>query len=263
MSSQSPNVGARHPRRRPFMPVALVCFAVVAGLGAWSWLGSGSSHHVTAAQHPASFAAPNCAHAIATEPAGAQWTPVTSSAPSDVAAVMESEGLAMLESRLGLLTMDMPMLVYPLNMRTGYDANDCPHWVASFHDDAGKYSGTVDYVLDPARHWIRFFGAGTIFPGDKRFGKVFPYLTLDQALALLRQQRGQAGSTVDPPMLVFFMLKQGWAGDGQPDTTSAHIWTDSGTVAAEPMWRLVGSDSKVYFVGGKRHVYAISEVPMA
>jgi hypothetical protein len=263
MSSPPPDVSARRYRRFTLMIATLVCVVVaLAGFGTWWWHGQGASH-LTPQTTAATLAANTCAHAVATEPRAATWIPLTSTAPSDVAATMEPDGLAMMESRLGPLTLDTPALVYPLNIHTGYDANDCPHWVASFHYNRDNGWGTLDYVYDPLHEQIRFSNGGGIYQGDSRFGKAFPYVTLDQALALVRQRHGVSPSKTDAPMLVFFAPKQGWAGGGQPDRTATHFWTDSGTAATDPMWRIAGADGKVYFVGRSQHVYAASEVPMA
>lgn len=258
--------GDRTRRPRPVI-IALLCIVVIVGaIGALRWLTLGSTPRAPRAPQVdvATLAASSCARAVAVEPAGVAWLSITSATPKDVSAVMESGGLAMVESRLGPATLDTPALVYPLNMHTGYDANDCPHWVASLHDRAGSVSGIVDYVFDPSHTRLRFSTSGTIFPGDSRFGKAIPYVTLDQALALLRQQRGVSAPSKQAPMLVFFALKRGWAGEGQPpDTTTSHVWTDGGTVATDPMWRVVGSDGKVYLVGRSQKVYLASEIPMA
>lgn len=263
MSSPSSHIGSQTLRRSRAVLLAVVFIAVLASVfGIWRFLARGSAHTTTQTTI-ATLAAENCSHAIATEPAGASWIPVTSTAPSDIAATMESDWLPNLESRLGPLTQDTPALVYPINMRTGYDANDCPHWIASFHSTGNTSWGDLDYVFDPTHSRVRFMGAGSIYSGDSRFGKPFPYVTRDEALALLRQQRHVAGSTTDTPMLVFFALKQGWSGNSQPGNTATHFWTDSGTVAADPIWRIVGADGKVYFVGEKQHVYTEADVPIA
>ncbi|MGH2487510.1 MAG: hypothetical protein ACRDHE_16020, partial [Ktedonobacterales bacterium] len=228
------------------------------------WTHTGGGIIIPNSRNLATTAAKNCAHAVATEPPGADWISVTSSAPSDIAADMESGGLAMMESRLGPVTLDAPTLVYPLNVHTGYDANDCPHWIASFHYNSGGSWGAIDYVFDPAHSQMRFVNGAGIYQNDSRFGKTFPYITLEQALALVHQQRGVTAAKSETPLLVFFSLKQGWAGEGQPpDTTTSHVWTDSGTSATDPMWRIVGSDGNVYFVVRSLRVYAMSEVPTA
>lgn len=263
MSSLLRSGSGDRTRRRPVV-IGLVCIVViVSAIGAWRWLARGSTPRAPQA-NIAKIAAKTCAHAVATEPPGAAWMPLTSTAPNDVAGEMESDGLAMMESRLGPATLDAPMLVYPMNNHTGFDANDCPHLVASFHYNSGEAWGTMDYVFDPSDKQMRFSNAGGIYQGDSRFGKAFPYLTVDQALALIRQQRGVTPAKSETPLLVFFSLKQGWAGEGQPpDSTAAHVWTDGGMVATDPMWRVVGSDGKVYLVGRSQKVYRESDIPLA
>src|SRR6478672_4299404 len=89
-----------------------------------------------------------------------------------------------------ILTPGAPVLAHPIRMHTGQDFNDCPHWLLPNYDAAGHLVKLVDYVYDCPHKYVRFAYAGTIFSGHPRYSNPFPYLSAEQAKALLKSARG-------------------------------------------------------------------------
>lgn len=85
--------------------------------------------------------------------------------------------------------LDTPVLVHPIALHTHYDANDCPHWIASTHDASGHHIDVRDFVYDYPHHRMRPSVVGFAHDGDPVYANGFPAVSLHTAEDLLRTQR--------------------------------------------------------------------------
>ena len=156
-----------------------------------------------------------------------------------------------------ILTPGMPVLSHPIRIHTGQDFNDCPHWLLPLYDSDGHLVSLADYVYDYPHKVVRFAESGQIFPGEPRYSNPFPYLSAEQARALLKQQR-DVGTNADPaPELVFLPLNVGVPGQPGP----AWNWRGGGVVPSDPIWLLAGTDGRDYLVGTDKRIYTLHDIP--
>lgn len=157
--------------------------------------------------------------------------------------------------------LDTPVLVHPIALHTHYDANDCPHWIASAHDAQGHHHQVFDFVYDYPHQRMRLSGVG--FPNGENpvYANGFPAVSLQTAEELLRAQRHVQPSSAWTPELVFFGLQDGWS-TTPPHEQGVRVWHEGGADPLDPMWLMLGSDGWPYLAGTSRHVYAIDDLPI-
>lgn len=198
-----------------------------------------------------------CAEAVGTaEHTGAYGIPVSDDSPQAMQALLSAQPY-FVSGPTDSPIPGTPVLVHPIHMHTGQDFNDCPHWLLPLHDSAGHLVALVDYVYDYPHKYVRFAYAGTIFPGDPRYSNPFPYLSAEQAKALLKSARGM-DTKVDPaPELIFLPIDIGLP--EQPG--SAYNWRGGGAVPSDPIWLLAGVDGRDYLIGEDKRVYTLHDIP--
>lgn len=152
-----------------------------------------------------------------------------------------------------------PVLVHPFGMHTGYDFNDCPHWLLPEYDPAGHLVEIADYVYDYPHKRVRFANAGEIMPNEPRYRNPYPYLLAEQAEALLKRTRGVDTRGDPAPELVFLPLDMGLPEQPGP---AAH-WQGGGATPGDPVWLLAGADGQDYVIGTDRHVYTLHDIPLS
>lgn len=238
---------ARLSRRAQLVTLGVV--VVVVGLG------SALAFHQFVPPSMADLTRDRCA---SVKPPGpdAGWQSVLSADSGNIAAIMSytpgpHEG-----------ALDTPVLVHPIAMATHYDANDCPHWIASSHDANGHHIEVADFVYDYPHQRMRASGWGFPREGDPVYANGFPAVPLSTAEALLLAQRHVRPSSAWTPELVFFGLRDGWSTTGPPHPQGTRIWSEGGTDPTDPMWLMLGSDGWPYLVGAHQHVYALNDLPI-
>lgn len=152
-----------------------------------------------------------------------------------------------------------PILSHPIRMHTGQDFNDCPHWMLPLYDVAGHLVAIADYVYDYPHKVVRFADSGQIFPSEPRYSNPFPYLSAEQAIALLKQQRNVGTRAHPAPELVFLPLDVGLPGHPGP----AWNWRGGGAAPSDPIWLLAGSDGRDYLIGTDKRVYTLHDIPLS
>lgn len=152
-----------------------------------------------------------------------------------------------------------PVLAHPIRMHTGTDFSDCPHWLLPEFDAAGHLVAMVDYVYDDSHKLARFSAAGLIFPNDPRFSNPFPYLSAEQAIALLKRARGVDTLRQPAPELVFLPIDLGLPEKHGP----AWGWQGGGAIPSDPIWLLAGADGRDYFIGADERVYTLHDLPLS
>ncbi len=156
-----------------------------------------------------------------------------------------------------LLTPGIPVLSHPIRMYSGYDFNDCPHWLLPEYDASGHLAQMVDFVYDYPHEVVRFAYAGSIFPGDPRYGNPFPYLSMEQATAPLKQQRDLNAKADPAPELVFLPLDI-----GVPEKPGrAYNWRGGGAVPSDPIWLVAGADGRDDLIGEDKRIYTLHDIP--
>lgn len=191
-----------------------------------------------------------------------QWISISSESPSVVAVAISKSGMFQsVETRMGHLTLDTPVLVHLIHNVGGSDYWTHDHWLASAATDAGLRVGIFDYVYDRADHSIRFAVFGSLRPSDPRYGHIFPLTTASVAVQRLGAERGIGAKRGMQPILVFFPPDPAILGpdSGRPQRT----WTGGGEYPSDPMWLVVGADGHNYFVGKDAHTYDESVLPIA
>jgi len=181
---------------------------------------------------------------------------VTDDSPSAMKELL-ADAPALTRDPTVILTPGTPVLAHPIRMHTGQDFNDCPHWLLPNYDAAGHLVQLVDYVYDCPHKYVRFAYAGTIFSGDPRYSNPFPYLSAEQAKALLKSARGVDAKADPAPELVFLPLNVGVPQQPGP----AYNWRGGGAVPSDPIWLLAGTDGRDYLVGEDKRVYTLHDIP--
>ena len=152
-----------------------------------------------------------------------------------------------------------PVLAHPLRMHTGSDFSDCPHWLLPIYAADGHLVAMVDYVYDSLHQRARFSDAGQIFPGDPRYSSPFPYLSAEQASALLKNARGVDTLPQPAPELVFLPIDV-----GVPEKHGAAWgWRGGGAIPSDPIWLLAGADGRDYVIGTDKRVYTLHDLPLS
>jgi hypothetical protein len=152
-----------------------------------------------------------------------------------------------------------PILSHPIRMHTGQDFNDCPHWLLPLYDDTGHLVAIADYIDDYPHKIVRFADSAQIFPGEPRYSNPFPYLSAEQAIALLKQQRNVGTKAHPAPELVFLPINFGLPERPGP----AWNWRGGGAVPSDPIWLLAGSDGRDYLIGTDKRVYTLHDIPLS
>ncbi len=152
-----------------------------------------------------------------------------------------------------------PVLAHPIRMHTGSDFSDCPHWLLPEFDTDGHLVAMQDYVYDPIHRRARFSDAGLIFPGDPRYSSPFPYLSAEQASALLKRARGVDTLPQPAPELVFLPIDVGVPEKHGP----AWGWRGGGAIPSDPIWLLAGADGRDYVIGTDKRVYTLDDLPLS
>ncbi len=188
------------------------------------------------------------------------WFSVGSESPPAVAAAIEnSRNYVAISAHYGCGTLDIPALVHAYGAHTGMDYFDDDHWVVSVRDTTGMRCGLYDFVYDRAHQRMRFSSYGLLTLQDPHARQAFPYIASSVALAQLQSQRKlsvQAGTQME---LIFFPIDPSF-----PILTSpVHMWAGGGNSAMNPMWHLVGTDGRDYFVGANLGLYTPQDLPIA
>ena len=188
--------------------------------------------------------------------AGAYGIPVSDDSPQAMQALLSAQPYFV----AGMTSSPIPgtpTLSHPIRIHTGQDFNDCPHWLLPLYDSDGHLVSLADYVYDYPHKVVRFAESGQIFPGEPRYSNPFPYLSSEQAIALLKQQRG-VGTKADPaPEVVFLPIDVGLPEQPGP----AWNWRGGGVVPSDPIWLLAGTDGRDYLVGTDKRVYTLHDIP--
>lgn len=239
--------------KKKWVLALLALVAIMSGLGVYRWY-AGRSLGIDGRKD-------YCAAAVeAIGSAGAYGIPVTNASPQAMKTLLSAQPLPV--NMAGLTESPIPgtpVLVHPIHMHTGADANDCPHWLVPFHDDAGHLVAMTDYVYAYPHKLVRFSNAGRIFPGELRYSNPFPYLSSDQAIAVLKRARGVGTLREPAPELVFLPLDVGVP--GKPGL--AWGWRGGGVVPDDPVWLLAGADGQDYVIGTDKHAYTLHDVPLS
>lgn len=188
------------------------------------------------------------------------WVAVGSASPSSVAAaIMGSRDYAAISAQYGCGALDTPALVRAYGAHTGVDYYDDDHWVVSVRDATGMRCGLFDFVYDRAHQRARFSSYGVLTPQDPHARQAFPYIASSAAQGKLQSQRKLSLRPGTQPELIFFPIDPSF-----PTLTSpVHKWAGGGNSAMNPMWHLVGTDGRDYFVGANLGLYTQQDLPIA
>ena len=188
------------------------------------------------------------------------WVSITSESPAIIArAIAQSADFVSMQSRFGYTSLDTPMLVHAFDAHTGISYYDDDHWVVTVRNASGMRCGIFDYVYDRANHRLRFSSYGVITSGDPHNKQAFPYISAITAMQLLRSQRGIQIKAGTQPELIFFPINP----DFSVPTSPVSKWAGGGNSPMQPMWLVVGSDGRNYFVGIDQNVYTQQVLPVA
>lgn len=190
------------------------------------------------------------------------WVHLASTAPADVLAAMKSAEdymtplQAVGAAGTNTYSFDAPVLVKPAFYRSVNP--DLPRFMVRAYIN-GVRSVTYEVVYDPAFCRIRMSSVGGQSPRDPAYGKAFPFAGISSQAAILKVQsaRGVAIAAGYTPDLVYF--------SPHPNYMPPHAtiqWWGGGTDPADPMWRLKGTDGKLYFVGIDGVVYDPAQLPV-
>ena len=152
-----------------------------------------------------------------------------------------------------------PALAHPIRMGARSDVNDCPHWLLPEFDAAGHLVALSDYVYDYPEKRARFSNAGQIFPGEPRYSNSYPYLSSEQAAALLKRARGVDTLRQPAPELVFLPIDIGVPARPGPGWN----WRGGGAIPSDPIWLLAGADGRDYLIGTDKRVYTLHDLPLS
>lgn len=187
------------------------------------------------------------------------WIPLAGNSPTAAASAISQSGIfAGINAAHQGKTLDLPVAVFPLDTATGSDYYDDEHWVVSVRNAAGVEVGIYDFVFDSVHLRMRFASYAVLSPTDARYGHVYPTFTASSAIADLSSGRGLAPQAGTQPQLVFFQLPDSWQGP-----LATHHWVAGGQSPIDPLWRMVGSDGKEYFIGVDHNVYNRSQLPLS
>ncbi|HLX40033.1 MAG TPA: hypothetical protein VKR42_05845, partial [Ktedonobacteraceae bacterium] len=188
------------------------------------------------------------------------WFPVVSESPNTVAsAITGSSSFAAIASQYGCASLDAPTLVHSYNAHTGVAYYDDDHWVVSVRDNTGMRCGIFDFVYDRTNRRMRFSSYGVLTAQDPHSRLAFPYISSQTALAQLQSQRGLGIQSGTQPALIFFPIDPSFPYLNSP----AHKWAGGGNSALNPIWHLVGTDGRDYFLGVNLKVYTQQDLPIA
>jgi hypothetical protein len=187
------------------------------------------------------------------------WSSVTSeSAAAVTQAIEQSVDYISMQSRFGYTSLDTPGLVHAFAAHTGISYYDDDHWIVSVRNASGMRCGIFDYVYDQANHRLRFSSYGVITSGDPHHTLAFPYVSATTAVQALWSQRGLHLKGGVQPELIFFPINPAF---GNP-TSPVSKWAGGGNSPMLPMWLLVGTDGRNYFIGTDLSVYNQSSLPI-
>jgi hypothetical protein len=188
------------------------------------------------------------------------WFPVGSESPGVIAvSIAASRVFAAMENQYGCASLDTPALVHAYGAHTGMDYYDDDHWVVSVHDASGMRCGLFDFVYDRAHQRMRFSSFGVLTSQDPNSRQAFPYISSPVAVALLQSQRKLNVGAGTQPELIFFPIDPSFPYLNSP----VHKWAGGGNSAMNPMWYIVGSDSRDYFIGNNLNVSVRQDLPIA
>lgn len=188
------------------------------------------------------------------------WFPVTSESSAGItAAIARSRDVVMMRGQYGYAAFDTPTLVHHYGPHTGMDYFDDDHWVVSARNSAGQECGIFDFVYDRVHHRMRFSSFGVITPTDLHAHQAFPYTAPSLAITKLQQQLRRSVMAGVQPELIFFPIDPNWRNLRSPMSK----WLGGGQSPMDPMWHLMGSDERDYFVGEDLRVYTLSDLPVA
>lgn len=236
--------------QRKWVLALLATAIIVTGVGVYRWyagrsLGVGGRRDSCAAvRHPANDGAANWIAFPDTSPQAARQLFTDAPSVSHDPDIVPSPGT--------------PLLVHPIGMRTGVDANDCPHWLIPDYDAAGHLVEIADFIYD-------YPTSGCVSPTLVASCRTiparnpFPYLSAAQATALLRQVRGVGVASDPAPELVYLPIDVGMPEQPGP----AANWRGGGVTPADPVWLLAGSDGQDYIVGTELRVYTLRDLPLS
>jgi len=188
------------------------------------------------------------------------WFPITSDSPAVItAALAHSRDVVMMRAQYGYTLFDAPILVHHYGPHTGMDYFDDDHWVVSVRNTLGQGCGIFDFVYDRTNHRIRFSSFGVITSTDPHTHQAFPYIASSVAVIKLQQQLKRSVMAGVQPELIFFPIDPNWRNLRSPVSK----WSGGGQSPMDPMWHLMGTDGRDYFVGEDLRVYTLPDLPFA
>ena len=200
-----------------------------------------------------------CAAAIAAAgDAGAYTIAVPDDSPQAVKALLAAQPLYVTGLNATPIPGD-PVLAHPIRIGAASDVNACPHWLLPDYDAAGHLVALSDYVYDYPQRRARFSITGRVFPDEPRYSNPYPYLSSEQAMALLKNARGVATLQQPAPELVFLPINIGVPEQPGP----AWNWRGGGAAPSDPIWLLAGADGRDYLIGTDRRVYTLHDIPLS
>lgn len=193
------------------------------------------------------------------------WVRLSSTSPADVLAAMQAcpdyispvDAFQLPEN--SSIAFDPPVLVR--------SATTGPHIPLQYSDYFvvrvlvnGVRAGIYSLSYDPAGQRISMSSFGMQQPNDPNYGKHFPWegVSSTAAAQMLQSSRGVTIAVGTAPELVYFDLDP----RAYPPILAIK-WTGGGNNDVEPIWRLLGADGKLYFVGTDAKVYAANQLPIA
>ncbi len=193
------------------------------------------------------------------------WVTVASESPADVLAAMQScpdymspiQAFSVFPAN-STFSFDAPVLVKPATTNNKEYQDNLPYFEVRAAVN-GIRSVTYKILYDPAHHQLRLDGIGRMTSTDPNYNKSFPWrgVSAMQAASILHTTRGVALAAGRSPELVYF--------GPQPFTSPKQAgagWTGGGASPADPIWRLLGADGHLYFIGVEGHVYTPSQLPI-
>jgi hypothetical protein len=192
---------------------------------------------------------------------GDPWIPLHSQAPGDIIAAARQSPLFQ-ESRAGsgdhahdLSRLGRPVFVRALRPTGESAAEVADFYVVPILNQAGAATDAAELALNPSHTAVQVIAIVT-YTVPRADGSA-TVLRPDQAIHAIASQLQEAAQAISQPYLVYFPLDPAW----QASQNSRPAWTAGGTVPADPLWLVTGTDGKQYLVGNDGRLYSVSQLP--
>jgi hypothetical protein len=190
------------------------------------------------------------------------WIPLHSQASGDIIAATRQSPLFQ-ESRAGsgdhvhdLSRLGRPIFVRALRP-TGVTAAAVPDfYIVPILNQEGAATDAAELVLNPSHTAVQVIAIVT-YTVPRVYGSV-AVLRPDQAIQAVASQRQEVASAISQPFLVYFPLDP----VGQANQNGQPMWTAGGTLPADPLWLVTGTDGIPYLVGNDGRLYSMSQLPI-